>query len=268
MPAPFEGTTSLPKDSGGYRYLGLWNGSVYYTWRGTVFGHGGIVSYDTAGAALWTTGNPGYVQAGDGKLVAVGTTTDAAWNGSDPGSTVIAALKAIWAKLNGGVNVLFGGTAPGLDSTNVVKSSLYGKDAVAGDTALKADATNGLWVNVKAMAAGSAVIGAISGGGIMVAATAVEVVSGTGNVAAVAATAGLRLLGYAIRESGAPAATATVYFRNGALVGDPLIDPVVLAPGESTREWFGPQGKAAASGIFVHRVSGTTHMTVHYAVVA
>jgi hypothetical protein len=101
-----------------------------------------------------------------------------------------------------------------------------------------------------------------------VAAQSTVVASGAGNLQGVAAAANLRLLGYSITENGATAADARMSIRHGTGTGDPEFFDVMLSPGESLREWFGPDGIAMASGIYINRTSGTTKVTLFWKVVA
>lgn len=93
------------------------------------------------------------------------------------------------------------------------------------------------------------------------AAVATEVASGTADAQAVAALASLRFLGFSVRENAAGAAEFII--RHGTQATDPPLAFVKLAAGESVREWYGPQGLVATNGIFVDRVSGTTHLVVY-----
>jgi len=59
------------------------------------------------------------------------------------------------------------------------------------------------------------------------------------------------LVGYAIRNlSTADNATVRVLFRDGDEDGDVIL-PLVLAPGESARDWFGPGGISLFEGLFM-----------------
>jgi hypothetical protein len=97
-----------------------------------------------------------------------------------------------------------------------------------------------------------------------VAATATAVASGTTDVAGVAAGTGLRLLGYSIHESASSAAVATVIIRNGTSnAGGMLAAEEIAADGAVTR-WFGPNGIAAAAGIWIDRVAGETELVIYH----
>lgn len=88
------------------------------------------------------------------------------------------------------------------------------------------------------------------------------VASGTGDTAIVAATASLRLIGFACKEDAGSPAAAEFILRHGDDAADPILIPVKLAAGESRADWFGPDGIACASGIFLDRVTGTTQVTI------
>lgn len=83
----------------------------------------------------------------------------------------------------------------------------------------------------------------------------------------VAAATGLRLIGFACRESAATAAAATFILRHGTLATDPVIAPVELSANESTREWWWP-GIDAPNGIFIDIVAGTIDITLFHATVS
>lgn len=103
--------------------------------------------------------------------------------------------------------------------------------------------------------------------GAFVAATAIEVASGTADAQAVAAQAGLRLLGYSIRESAAAAAAASVIIRHGTSTAGAPLAFVELDLDQSVTVWFGPDGLAAAGGIFIDRTAGETHIVIFYKVI-
>jgi hypothetical protein len=108
-----------------------------------------------------------------------------------------------------------------------------------------------------------------SGGGINVAASADVNTAVVADVdAAVAASAGLRLVGFAAKESAATAAAATFNIVHGATgAAGTLLVPVELSANESTRDWFGPDGIAAASGISIDWVAGQVDVVLFYKVV-
>lgn len=107
----------------------------------------------------------------------------------------------------------------------------------------------------------------VLGVGIHVAATSTEVSSSSGSVSGVVATSSLRLVGVSIRENAGTAGTAEVVIRHGTTVSDPALLFYKLAANESTRDWMGPDGIACASGLYIQRVSGTTHIFLHTKVV-
>lgn len=132
-----------------------------------------------------------------------------------------------------------------------------------------------------ALGAGSAVIGKVGidqttpgttnavsnlGTGVMVATTSTAVASTAADVQVIAATPNLRLMGYSFQENAGTAASFVI--RNGTTASDTPLAYVALAAGESVRDWFGPNGKIAAAGIFFDRVTGTIIGQVDTMVVA
>lgn len=91
----------------------------------------------------------------------------------------------------------------------------------------------------------------------------------TANVdAVIAAAAGLRLVGFAARESAVTAAAATFIIVHGATAaGGTSVVPVELAANESAREWFGPEGINCANGISISIVAGTVDVNLFYKIV-
>ena len=88
----------------------------------------------------------------------------------------------------------------------------------------------------------------------------------TGDVdAAVAAAAGLRLMGWSARESDGTPAAASFNIVHGATGdgGDQII-PVELAANGIAHQWYGPQGIAVANGISTNHVAGTYDLTLFY----
>ncbi len=94
----------------------------------------------------------GKVSIDDGDNAAQGTTTDAAVTDPTAAASMIAALKGIIKQLqgngSGAVPISIGGVAPGLDNTNELKASLYGKNAAAGDTPVLVDASGNVQVSL------------------------------------------------------------------------------------------------------------------------
>lgn len=83
--------------------------------------------------------------------------------------------------------------------------------------------------------------------------------------AAVAAAGGLRLMGFAARESAAGAAVATFSIVNGATAnGGTVMVPVELLPNESAREWYGPDGIRATDGLSIDVGAGTVDVELFY----
>lgn len=93
-------------------------------------------------------GGGGSVSISDGSDVAQGTTTDAAWSLSGSG-TVIALLKKMDLLIN----------AFGLDNTNEMKVSVYGKNSTAGDTPLGLDSSGRLSNNIVQIGGSSITLG-------------------------------------------------------------------------------------------------------------
>jgi hypothetical protein len=106
----------------------------------------------------------------------------------------------------------------------------------------------------------------IMDGATPVDATPVEVASGTGDAQAIAAATGLRLFGFSVRENAAGAATAILY--HGTANTDPPIAFLSLASGAVQIQWFGDKGIAIPNGLYVDRLSGTTHFSFWKGVVS
>jgi hypothetical protein len=70
-----------------------------------------------------------------------------------------------------------------------------------------------------------------------------------------------RLLGFSMRET-TGAAGATIELRAGDDATADLILAIDLDPGETTREWFGPNGIEFNGGLYVVRVAGTVDGSV------
>lgn len=116
--------------------------------------------------------------------------------------------------------------------------------------------------------AGTAIVGSVGGLGIMVAATAVVSAAATTDAdALVAAATGLRLIGFSIVETAGAAATLKIIHGATGAGGTELVG-VNLAASESTSDWFGPEGIAAASGLSIDRITGTTRVVLYYKTVA
>jgi hypothetical protein len=87
----------------------------------------------------------------------------------------------------------------------------------------------------------------------------------TADIAAVAAAANLRLMGFTVRESAGTPAVATLAIRHGTVATDTIIAPVSLIASDTKTAWFGPQGIPCASGIYVDRIAGNTTITLYTA---
>ncbi len=81
------------------------------------------------------------------------------------------------------------------------------------------------------------------------------------SVALVAASSTTQVFyGFCVRETAA--GTAVINFRNGAVIGAPVIFTLSLVANESRSEWFAA-GLPGAAGIYVERVSGTTDVIAY-----
>lgn len=81
--------------------------------------------------------------------------------------------------------------------------------------------------------------------------------------ALVAAEPGLRLMGYAVRESAVTPAVAAVDIMHGATgAGGALAVPIELAANASDAVWFGPDGINVDDGVSIRRVAGTVDIVV------
>lgn len=82
--------------------------------------------------------------------------------------------------------------------------------------------------------------------------------------AAVAASAGLRLMGAAWRESAGVAAAAAFSIIHGADDSGTVILPVELAANGSGNIMFGPGGIACPNGISIDVTAGTVDVILYY----
>ncbi len=78
------------------------------------------------------------------------------------------------------------------------------------------------------------------------------------------AASGLKLLGFACRESASSAAVATFRIVHGTLGTHTAVIPVELIANESAREWYAPLGIAMPNGISIDWIAGTVDITVFY----
>jgi hypothetical protein len=82
---------------------------------------------------------------------------------------------------------------------------------------------------------------------------------------AVAASSGLRLMGYSIRESAGSEAVATCRIMRGATAaGGTVLVNIELAASTSETVWFGPHGLEAETGLSIDRIAGTFDITLYY----
>lgn len=216
----------------------------------TALGAGGGLKVDGSGTAL-------PVSVADGGHVTLGAKADAKSTATD--TTAITAM-SVWKQISASVQAIASSVAGTLTvGTHAVTQSgtwTVQPGNTANTTAWKVD--------------GSAVTqpSSVLGTGMMAAAQSVAVGSTSSDGAVVAAVASNRLMGFSFRENASPGAPASFVLRNGTSSSDTPIAYVTLAPGESVREWFGPQGKACAAGIWLDMVSGTVIGQVDTATVA
>lgn len=90
--------------------------------------------------------------------------------------------------------------------------------------------------------------------------TYTTIAAATGDEAGVAATTGLRLMGYSVRETAAGVATLNI--QHGAASATPIMAAENLAAAGSVVRWFGPQGLPCGSGIWIERLTGTTQVNL------
>lgn len=93
--------------------------------------------------------------------------------------------------------------------------------------------------------------------------TPVEIASSTIDEAGVAATPGLRLMGFSIRENASQSDVAEVVLRRGDGVNDPALAFISLGGDQSDTREFLPDGIECADGIYIERVSGETHIVLY-----
>lgn len=126
------------------------------------------------------------------------------------------------------------------------------------NTALqRGDSTNGAYTNVRKLPS-TGINGPASTNDVGNEAATDEAIAG--------AATGLRYMGFSCRES-TESARAVFNIRRGTSNAGAVMDTVTLEPGESAREWYGPDGIEAAAGIWLERVSGTCVVIGKYKVV-
>lgn len=81
------------------------------------------------------------------------------------------------------------------------------------------------------------------------------------------AAANTRLIGFSVRETTGTAG-AVFNIRHGTSNAGAILVSVSLGVNESAREWYGPDGIAAASGIWLERVTGQVEFIGYYKVAA
>lgn len=84
----------------------------------------------------------------------------------------------------------------------------------------------------------------------------------------IAATPGLRLLGYSIMESAGSPAAASVNLLHSADNTGAIVAPIKLAASEVKTVMFPEGGIAVASGIYINRLTGNTTVVLYTKVVA
>lgn len=86
--------------------------------------------------------------------------------------------------------------------------------------------------------------------------------------AAVGAAAGLRLYGYSVMEDAAVPASASLRIMHGITVGaGSQVEVISLTAGESTADYWGPEGIAVPSGVSIDWISGSFKMSLKTKVV-
>ena len=90
--------------------------------------------------------------------------------------------------------------------------------------------------------------------------TYTTIAAATGDEAGIAATHGLRLMGYSVRETAA--AVATLNIEHGTANSSPKMAVINLAASASDKHWFGPQGLPCEGGIWIERLTGTTEVNL------
>lgn len=87
----------------------------------------------------------------------------------------------------------------------------------------------------------------------------------TTDIAAVAATPNLRLLGFSITETAGAVASLSIQ-ESAANDTTKELFGITLLANESRSEWFGDHGIPCPAGIWVERITGTTRITIFYRV--
>lgn len=95
--------------------------------------------------------------------------------------------------------------------------------------------------------------------------TRTNLAANTTDVAAVAATANLRLLGFSITETAGSTATLSIQEGTSNDTTKEMFGVALSANGTFSL-WLGEHGVPCPAGIWVERVTGTTRLTVFYRV--
>lgn len=97
--------------------------------------------------------------------------------------------------------------------------------------------------------------------------TRVALPAATTSLAAVAATANLRLMGYSVAESAGAPAAAAVSIQEGATTDLTKEMAAISLPASEMRTvWLGEHGIPCPLGIWVNRLSGNTRIVIYYRV--
>lgn len=91
----------------------------------------------------------------------------------------------------------------------------------------------------------------------------VEVASGTGDTAIIAADPRLKLWGFTVAETASSAVAAEVAIRHGTSSSDPLLAARMNLDANGFDGWWFGQGISCANGIFIDRIAGTTELVLY-----
>lgn len=86
--------------------------------------------------------------------------------------------------------------------------------------------------------------------------------------ATVAAQTGLRYCGFSAKETSGTTAVLFNIVHGATGAAGTVLDYVRLAPGETTRDWYGTEGRSADSGLSIDWISGAASVVLHYKVLA
>lgn len=91
----------------------------------------------------------------------------------------------------------------------------------------------------------------------------INLAANTTDVAAVAPTSNLRLLGFSVLETAGAVASLSIQESASNDTTKELLAVSLLA-NESRSEWFGEHGIPCSGGIWIERITGTTRVVIHY----